>query len=149
MIDLPDTPYWNKYNGRFFGLLKWEQMDALWLQLHDYPSDWYVFDFEKPQPSLVSSAEDFKQFLNDAMGFLLSRKINEHGGLVYVDEQTAPEFIKIFDPRKMGSSCGGSGGRTYPRWTISIIKPDEGVPVEVDEAPKGVFAKLIEASQFK
>ena len=54
-------------------------------------------------------------------------------GSIYVDALEAPTYIKIFDPLKMGTSCGGSHDPIMPRWIISHMVPDTLPPPPLEK----------------
>lgn len=129
-MGLPDTPFWVKFNSRYIGLLNWADVDQLWEVLLASPHDWYIFDMESDLPEKTLDETEFESFLRDTLTFLHKRQQGSHCGFVYADDRQHPEFVKIFDPQKMGVSCGGSGARVYPRWTLSQIVPDLPLPIE-------------------
>ena len=62
-----------------------------------------------------------------------------------MDDRKSPAFIKIFDPRNMGTSCSCSGELILPRWIISRARPD-ALP-EPEEKEKGLAGWL--SGRFK
>ncbi len=123
------------FDGQLKGLLHWRQFDDLWSHLRARPEGWYVRDFPSKQlPHAPMSAEDFLAFLDEAEAFLRKRHKEDYCGFIYADDLQNPTFIKVFDPRKMGSACG-CGGPVAPRWTISRQVPllaserGEGEPI--------------------
>jgi len=123
------------FNGRLQGLLQWQQFEALWARLRGQPRGWYVRDFTEPAiPEDPLPDEDFLRFLDEAETFLRKRHRESYCGFIYLDDTTAPTFIKVFDPRKMGSVCG-CGGAVSPRWTISRMKPE--LPADAAPVPGG------------
>ncbi|HHN66567.1 MAG TPA: hypothetical protein ENK15_00830 [Thermopetrobacter sp.] len=87
------------------------------------PAGWYVRDFTtRGIPDAPLNERDFLTFLDEAETFLRKRQRAEYCGFVYLDDMQNPVFIKVFDPRKMGSACG-CGGDVKPRWTISRMPP--------------------------
>ena len=131
MDDLPDTEFWRRYLGRFSGVLKWRQMQALWDVLKASPEGWYVFDMHAiPEvvPEQALAGEAFLQFLDEAERYGRARHDHDYCGFIYVDDAANPGFVKIFDPKGMGTSCGCGSLRILPRWTLSRIKPDSLSP---------------------
>ena len=47
----------------------------------------------------------------------------DYCGIVYVDNQDDPGFIKIFDPGHLGVSCGFSQNLKLPGWIMCRIPP--------------------------
>lgn len=141
-MDLPQTPFWSKFNGRFSGLLNWQDVDQLWEVLSASRDDWYVFDMDGDLPNQCANATEFANFLSVTLAFLRKRLRGNHVGFVYTDNRVHPQFVKIFDPQKMGVSCGVSSARVFPRWTLSMIAPDLPLPIE-KEPTTGFLSKLI------
>ncbi|GEM_PF-2801762 len=111
------------FKGSLRGLLQWAQFEALWARLRAAPDGWYVRDFKaRGIPEQPLSSQAFLQFLDEAEDFLRKRHREEYCGFIYLDDLEHPSFIKVFDPRKMGSACG-CGGAVQPRWTISRQLP--------------------------
>jgi len=121
---LPDTPFWRAYQGRASGLLKWEDVDALWPLLAAQPDAWYVYDLEIAVPTAPFSATEFTAFLPQAEALVNARRDRSHSGAIYIDNHNTPTFIKIFDPSNMGTSCGGDHDMIFPRFILSKIQPD-------------------------
>ena len=120
---MPRSGYREKFTGRLIGLLQWAQFEALWARLAERSEGWYVRDFrEKTLPEAPMPPEAFRQFLSEAEDFLRRRHREDYCGFLYVDDPDDPTFMKVFDPRKMGSACG-CGGTVVPRWTISRMPP--------------------------
>jgi hypothetical protein len=128
LSDLPQTKYWQSFQGYFSGVLKWEDMDRLWALLKAGPEGWFVFDTRQPCPDEPLEPDAFIVFLADSEVYLRARHEYGYCGFIYVDNLEDPAFIKLFDPKRMGSSCGCSGELILPRWIISRIAP-EALPV--------------------
>ncbi|WP_457646580.1 hypothetical protein [Profundibacter sp.] len=138
---LPDTPFWKAYQGRFFGLLAWAEVDAFWASMSGTTGDWFVFDPEQPAPDRVASAADLANVLTKAQALINSRRDMSHCGAIYVDDARNPTFIKVFDPSAMGSSCNISGIPILPRWIISRIRPDD-MPPPPEPVKPSLFKRL-------
>ena len=118
-----ERTYAELFSGRLKGVLQWSRFDALWRALRDDPAGWYVRDFTtRAIPAAPLAEEEFRTFLDEAEAFLRKRQRSDYCGFIYLDDVDAPAFIKVFDPRKMGSACG-CGGDVKPRWTISRMPP--------------------------
>ncbi len=142
--DLPD--YREVFSGRLIGLLQWSQFERLWQWLADNPEGWYVRDFKTRQlPATPMTAAEFREFLKDAEAFLRRRHREDYCGFLYADDAETPLFIKVFDPRKMGSACGCSG-KVVPRWTISRMPP-ASLDDEAEEA-RGSEGEMATGSSF-
>ena len=115
--------YDEKFSGRLLGVLDWDDFSALWNDLRARPEGWYVRDFKRRElPREPMPAEDFVHWLEETESFLRKRHRENYCGFLYLDDARGPTFMKIFDPRKMGSACG-CGGAVEPRWTLSRARP--------------------------
>ncbi len=124
------------FSGRLSGLLQWDQFEALWSSLAQSPDGWYVRDFKSAAlPDAPMPGDAFKNWLAETEKFLRKRHREEYCGFLYVNDRDAPVFIKVFDPRKMGSSCGCSG-HIMPRWTISRMPPERTIDEMAEEVRK-------------
>ncbi len=121
--DMSRGDYQALFSGRLYGILQWDRFGRIWRYLEDEPEGWYVRDFRKAAlPESPMPADAFRVWLAETENFLRRRHREDYCGFLYVDDQEAPTFLKIFDPRKMGTSCGCSGG-IEPRWTVSRMPP--------------------------
>jgi len=137
---LPDTAFWRAYGGRFEGLLKWDQFDALFDHLASAGGDWFVFDPAGDAPAAPMA--DLAAALAEARACVEQVRGRSYCGAVFADDPQNPSFIKVFDPYKMGGVCGGSGERVLPRWIVSRLKPDPLPVLRNPPAKKGLFARL-------
>jgi len=119
-----DTPYLRAYHGRLEGILGWPDLDALWAQLRRLnDAGWYVYAVGEAPPGAPASRERFEQFLDEIGKRLRDEHKEEYCGIVYVDDQDSPGFVKIFDPNRLGTVCGTSEAPTLPGWTLSRVAP--------------------------
>lgn len=118
------SDFLEKYNGSLTGLMRWPQFDTLTSML-DSSNDgaWYVYYVGEEVPSVSITSEQFKTFLDEITQLLRSDHREDYLGIVYVDDIKMPSFIKIYDPNNLGATCGSSGTRTLPGWTISRSAP--------------------------
>lgn len=140
---LPDTAFWRAYGGRFSGILSWDDFDAFWQLLADNPDGWFVFDPSGDAPERVASAEDFAATLDAARICLEQVRSRSYCGAVFTDDRSAPGFVKVFDPYRMGGLCGGPAQRILPRWIFSRIAPDPLPMLAEPAARKGLLSRLI------
>ena len=129
-----------KFDGRLAGILTWQAFDDLWRILAASGGEWYVYDLAGEVPT--QPAADFNNALGIAAKMLADARKNSYCGAVYVDNAQAPEFVKVFDPLKMGTACGCSGQRILPRFVFSRLQPVALITKEPAEAP-GFFAKML------
>jgi hypothetical protein len=118
-----------RLNGRFHGVLAWSRLDELWDRLRASPEGWYVSmsGHSAPAGPTPASAGELQRFIEEVDSLLRSDHREDYCGIVYVDNPEQPEFVKIYDPNNLGSSCGTQPGRIQPRWVLSRVPPD---PIE-------------------
>ena len=123
------------YNGECFGILRWEQLDALWEVLaKDAAGGWHIYAVGEQPPALPSSRELLQKFLVE-IGELLRREHDEaYCGIVYADSTSTPAFVKIFDPHNLGVSCGYSDDPPLPGWILSKLPPTDLKAVSITPA---------------
>lgn len=138
---LPDTPFWQAYQGKFAGTPSWQSFDTFWAVLEGTGGDWFVFDPEGEAPT--APEPDMAAVFAEARACVEAvRKMRSFCGTVFADDLSVPGFVKVFDPWKMGGVCGGSGERVMPRWVFSRIAPD-ALPLMAEEPEKtGLLARL-------
>jgi hypothetical protein len=138
---LPDTDFWRAYNGKFAGVPTWAGFDSFWDVLSATGGDWFVFDPEGDAPGAPTA--DFAAVLAEARACVEQvRKARSYCGGVFADDLAAPNFVKVFDPWKMGGVCGGSGERVMPRWVFSRIAPDALALLPDEPEKTRLFARL-------
>ena len=140
---LPDTPYWTAFQGKLHGFPMWPMLDRFWPVLSESGGAWYIHDFDSDTvPDHPASGDDVAALLADVLEMYAPARSRSFCGVVFVDDTTNPTFVKLFDPWKMGASCGSSGERTLPRFVLSRIKP-EPLPVATEDPVKpGLFARM-------
>ncbi|UOG91928.1 MAG: hypothetical protein L3K52_17335 [Candidatus Thiothrix sulfatifontis] len=112
------------FDGSFQGILRWHQLDALWEKVRAQPEGWYASLVGEALPDAPLAAEALEQFIREMDTLLREEHDYDYCGVVYADNPAAPTMIKIYDPHNMGSSCGCSGERIWPRWVLSHLKPE-------------------------
>ncbi|MDQ2089824.1 hypothetical protein [Marimonas arenosa] len=141
---LPDTPFWCAYQGRFAGFPTWPMFDRFWPVLAVSGGEWFILDLDSGTlPEAPASAEGFAALLAEAQAMYEPARSRSFAGVVFADDAANPSFVKLFDPWKMGASCGSSGERILPRWVLSRMRPD-ALPV-TDAEPRtaaGFFARI-------
>ena len=136
---LPDTEFWRAYQGRFQGVLTWDAFDALWQKLAESGGEWFIFDLETDAPERPG---DLVQALGAARQMYADVRDRSYCGTVYVDDLAAPGLVKVFDPYKMGATCGSSGERTMPRYVFSRSRPDP-LPAPAPEPAPSFWSRLV------
>ena len=116
--------FYTQYRGSFTSLLKWQNLDNFWRLLlkNDEPC-WYVYDTGKPPPAVTLSADEFRNFIQFIDHHLRDLHKHDYCGIVYTDSKTKPTFIKIYDPKNLGVSCGIGPEPIPPGWIISLTEP--------------------------
>ena len=121
-----DTPYLRASNGLLKGVLRWQDLDALWARLQDRnDGGWYVYVVGEPPPATPAPRDRFERFLVETRQRLLEDHKEDYCGIVYADDLAAPAFVKIFDPGNLGVVCGFSEHPPLPGWTLSRVAPDD------------------------
>lgn len=123
-VDSPALSFSSKFNGKFIGLRKWEDFDAVVELLLRDPQGWYVYMIGKPVPTHTAPDKEFHEFLDELNGLLREDHDYDYCGIVYVDDASNPAMIKIYDPNNLGTSCGSGGERILPGWVISRLQPE-------------------------
>ncbi len=129
-------PFMEKYQGRLVGILRWEQLDEFWQVLQSGKTDgWYIYHIGEQPPLTPCSSAQFQHFI-DEIDKLLRRDHDEsYCGIVYVDDKTKPDYVKIYDPNNLGHVCGSNGSPPpLPGWIISRVQP---LDLEVAMQPPG------------
>ncbi len=120
-----------RLDGRFEGILQWDQLDALWQRLKQDPQGWYFYQVGSAVPDHPLAESELPPALDELNGLLRQEHDYDYCGIVYADDPADPRLIKVYDPNNLGSSCGCSGERIPPRWILSRFPPEE----VQDEAP--------------
>ena len=112
------------FKAKFFGILRWHQLDDLWLKLREAKdAGWYVYAVGEEPPTEISNSSEVEVFIEE-MDVLLRREHDEdYCGIVYANDTQNPSFIKVFDPNNIGTSCSVGQDAPLPGWIISKIPP--------------------------
>jgi hypothetical protein len=123
-VSFGDNPYLVAFRGSFRGVLRWQQLNQLWLNLRRCAAaSWYVYAVGKAVPSTPVSAAELENFIGAIDRFLRREHTEDYCGIVYADNIEAPSLVKIFDPNSLGSVCGFSERPTLPGWVLSTLPP--------------------------
>ncbi|SMN12146.1 hypothetical protein SPBRAN_357 [uncultured Candidatus Thioglobus sp.] len=116
--------YLDEFQGRFIGIMQWDDCNALLEKLINTPeNDWYFYDTTKTVPSKTINADTLVAKLIEIKVLLIAQHQERYCGIVYVDDLDNPNFVKIFHPNNLGKSCGSSEHPPIPQWLISKEKP--------------------------
>ncbi len=133
LIAMPETTskFSQRLCGRFYGVIRWQDLDALWQRVQAEPEGWYASQTGAALPETPLSADSLRRFVTQVDALLRREHTEDYCGIVYADDFERPTFIKIYDPNNLGSSCGMHGGAHPPRWLLSRLRPER---IE-DDAP--------------
>lgn len=117
--------YLEAFNSPLVALRHWEDLDRFWEVLREQDTDWYLYAVGETPPDEVASPEQLHTFVSEIDALVRRDHDEPYCGIVYVDDWAAPGFVKIYDPNNLGSSCGSSGVRVLPGWTLSQQLPHD------------------------
>jgi len=122
---MSENSYLEQYKSGFYGILQWEDLDELWEKLKK-DKDWYVYQIGEIPPESVFDEKEFNHYINNLDQLLREEHTERYCGIVYTDHKEKPNFVKVYDPCNLGSSCGSSGAPPpLPGWTITKAKPTD------------------------
>jgi len=105
------------------GMLHWSQLDDLWTRVRERPEGWYAIVGNDPWPAEPLDAPGLLRLVEDIDATLRHDRNPSYCGLAYVDDPAAPAYIKVFDPRTLGTFCSCGDEPTRPRWVLSRRRP--------------------------
>ncbi len=118
--------YLAAFKSNFTSTMRWHDLDAFWDVLKVQADDqWYIYAVGEMPPFETVDKSQLLNFINKIDALLHKEHDEEYCGIVYIDNQHTPEFIKIFDPNNLGVSCGFSENPPLPGWILSKIQPVE------------------------
>jgi hypothetical protein len=131
-----EHPFMEKFSGRLIGVLRWQQLDELWVTIQTGKTDdWFIYHIGEPPPVTACNSDKLHHFIEEIDKLLKHDHEHDYCGIVYADDKNAPTFIKIYDPNNLGHVCGSSGAPPpLPGWILSKIQP---IDLEVAIAPPG------------
>lgn len=114
------------YNGLLYSVMRWDQLTSFWQKV-DAGGGWYLYAVGQDVPLEPSSADKVQQFMHELDELLRREHREDYCAIVYADNLDAPNFIKIYDPNHLGSSCGSSATKSsiLPGWLMSRTPPRE------------------------
>jgi hypothetical protein len=117
--------FYDACRGRFSGILRWNELDALWAAVRARPEGWYLYSPGENVPQAPMAAAVLAERL-DEIGALLRREHQEdYCGIVYADDRSCPQLVKVFHPHRLGVVCGSSDHPPLPGWILSRRPPAE------------------------
>jgi len=123
----------DRYQGCFTNMLRWPQVEQLWqvLKKQDH-KNWYLYVTNKPAPTRYASHQELSVYIDKLDTQIREQHKYDYCGIVYADDPSSPNFIKIYHPKNLGASCGTSSVRPIPGWILSTIAPVDLVVVQDD-----------------
>lgn len=117
--------YLAQFQGRFIGIMQWDDCHALFDTLTANPAnDWHFYDTTRTtMPQTVIDANTLVKQLTTIKSILQTEHQERYCGIVYVDDLKNPNFIKIFNPNNLGKICGSSEHPPIPQWLLSKTQP--------------------------
>ena len=115
--------YFQKFKGRFVGIMQLDDCDQLLQTLINLPNDWFVYDTLQAMPSKCLDADDFVKKVKQINSIVDEEHDERYCGIVYADDIKNPTFVKIFHPKNLGKTCGSSENPPMPQWLISKEEP--------------------------
>jgi len=109
--------------------LCWHQLADLWRTVNETATDnvnkkeWYIYAVGEAPPEKTVSADELKNFVKEIDVLLRREHDEDYCGIVYTDSTQQPNYIKIFDPNNIGTSCSTAKSPPLPGWILSTLKP--------------------------
>ena len=110
-----------RLGGTFQGVMRWDQLDALWSRLRT--GRWFVYQTDLAPPAEPLEGEALAARLAEIDEELRREHAYDYCGIVYVDDAEAPTLVKVYDPANLGSSCSHGDAPIPPRWILSMARP--------------------------
>ncbi len=121
---VPNNPlFLATWRGSLRSTLRWPDWDALRETLSVQATGWYLYAVGEPPPTGPVSAEHLIRFLAEVDALLRAEHDEDYCGIVYADDFSVPNLVKIYDPNNLGVSCGSSDSPPLPGWVLSRHAP--------------------------
>ena len=112
------------FNGKFYGVLRWQQLNHIWdVVKSDEAESRYIYEINESTPETATKNNDLTLKIEQIDLHLRKEHDEDYCGIVYADNLENPEFIKVFDPENLGTSCSIAKTPPLPKWIISKVKP--------------------------
>ena len=135
-----------RMNGYLHGMLRWPQLDALWVRVRADPHGWYAVQVGETLPSAPLAVDALRRFVDEVDALLRREHQADYCGIVYADDPERPTLIKIYDPHHMGSFCGSGAEPIPPRWLLTRHRPEPiDDRVTVPESRRSWWRRLLAA----
>jgi hypothetical protein len=114
-----------RWNGRFESLLSWEAFDAFFRDFQQtIDGGWYIFTPGEAIPVVSLAKDDALTKIKEIVNHIRTEHQQHYCGIVYVDNPTAPAFIKIYDPHNLGEYCASGADKPLPLYILTTITPE-------------------------
>ncbi len=130
-----DEPFQRALHGMLYGVMSWDHLTQFWEKV-DTGTGWYLYAVGTEVPVQPADAGHVKKFMADIDALLRREHQEDYCGIVYADNLDKPSFIKIYDPKHLGSSCGSSKPPLLPGWVMSLAPPSALNPSVVPQSRK-------------
>ncbi len=128
------------WGGSFFGVLRWPDLDRLWVEVLGAGS-WYLYTLTEPPPQHPADGKALESFLSCLDQQLRPGQNSEYCGFVFVDSREDTTLIKVFNPSELGCSAGRCNeAPRLPTWVLSRSQPVDLTPAV---EPPGFWSRLL------
>jgi hypothetical protein len=136
--------YIDEFQGRFIGIMQWDDCHELFNKLIDRPTDWFLYDTLTTVPTSTVDTQNFKKNIHEIKKILTEEHQERYCGIVYTNNLEDPSFVKIFHPNNLGKSCGSSEHPPIPQWLLSKTPPIDVIEkFGPPEKEKGFVSKFL------
>ncbi|HHL43252.1 MAG TPA: hypothetical protein ENJ42_06525 [Hellea balneolensis] len=132
----------DRLDGRFEGVLRWPDLDALWMRVIQGKKPWYVYEVGRDVPTKPLETQALTEQIKSIDSFLHREHDHDYCGVVYVDDAGDPSLIKVLDPNNLGASCGSGGVKIWPKYILSL-GPPSAVGEKLDAEGKPAWWKTL------
>ena len=90
--------YFDEFQGRFIGIMQWDDCHALLQKLVEQPSDWYLYDTLKEVPKQTADANHFTDQISEIKKILTNEHQERYCGIVYTNDLEKPSLSREIFP---------------------------------------------------
>ena len=97
--DLEETDFSKAFKGKFFGILRWNQLDDLWDIIKQDCSTttgqgWYLYSVGEAIPTEKTKGEKLTTFIGEINKLLRREHKEDYCGVVYTDSIESPCLLR-------------------------------------------------------